>query len=115
MASDEHFFSTVVVAIDKKKTNAGETLWNGGSSPRQEMARAVNDFIWAKAKSLTGVGDRGASRGKKKGNKASTAVSGEEVGLVLAEAEIRRRRYTAFMSDLVIIALCCWFDTPTLV
>ena len=79
------------------------------------MARAVNDFIWAKAKSLTGVGDRGASRGKKKGNKASTAVSGEEVGPVLAEAEIRRRRYTAFMSDLVIIALYCCFDTPTLV
>ena len=100
----------VVVAIDKQKPHAGEKLWNGGSNPRPEMARAVDDFIWAKAKALTGVGDRGASRGKKKGNLASTATSGEEVRPVVAEAEIRRRRYTAFMSDLVIFLFCHLVD-----
>lgn len=55
---------------------------------------------WAKAKALTGVGERAPAKNKKK-DKLGTTHSAEEDGPVLSEAEIKRRRYTAFMSDMV--------------
>lgn len=90
----------VVIGVDKKRPKRGDTLWNNGSNPRVEMAKAVNDYIWSQTKSLTGVGDRAASKSKKK-DKLALIKSEEEAGLVVNESEVKRRRYTSFMSDLV--------------
>ncbi len=97
-----------MVAVDKKTPGSVEILWQGGQNPRAGMSKSVNDFIWKKTKSLTGIGER-ASKKKERIVSAKSSTASNVVNLgddlsqheVLNESEIKRRRYTTFMSDMV--------------
>jgi hypothetical protein len=72
------------------------------------MSKSVDDFIWSKTKSLTGIGERTPKKKERiMSAKSSTASNVAALGgdlsqhEVLNESEIKRRRYTAFMSDMV--------------
>ena len=99
------------MSIDKKNPNQVDTLWDGGQTPRLEMAKAIDDFIWKKSKSLTGVGERAKKKDRIIGAAATSKttaakkVAGDDLQqrFVVSESEIKRRRYTAYMSDMVIL------------
>ena len=77
------------------------------------MEKAVNDFIWAKSKSLTGIVDRLVKKKDKLAAKkvVESDVIGDDLSKqqVVAESEIKRRRYSAFMSDMVIFFISSEF------
>ena len=77
------------------------------------MEKAVNDFIWAKSKSLTGIVDRPVKKKDKLAPKkvVESGVIGDDLSKqqVVAESEIKRRRYSAFMSDMVIFFISSEF------
>ena len=98
------------MSIDKKNPNQVDTLWDGGQTPRLEMAKAIDDFIWKKSKSLTGVGERAKKKDRIIGAATSKTTAAKKVAgddlqqrFVVSESEIKRRRYTAYMSDMVIL------------
>ena len=72
------------------------------------MSKSVDDFIWKKTKSLTGIGERTPKKKErilsaKLSTSSNVANLGDDLSQheVLNESEIKHRRYTSFMSDMV--------------